>query len=128
MDNDPGIKPEVVRRILDFNVRVSDKAVYRSPTRGAQGNGLKTVLGIPYALGSNAPVLIEGQGIRHVIRAWADPAGNVRVDHREEQSDVARGTRFTVRVSAEDQNFSVVYWAEAFAVFNPHALEKNRGF
>src|SRR5215218_751933 len=37
-DNGPGIPPEVVHKVLDYNVRVSDKAAYRSPTRGAQGN------------------------------------------------------------------------------------------
>ena len=37
-DTGPGIPPETVRKILDFNTRTSDKAAYRSPTRGAQGN------------------------------------------------------------------------------------------
>src|SRR5215213_1698306 len=54
-DNGPGIPSEVVRKVLNYNVRVSDKAAYRSPTRGAQGNALKTVIGIPYALGSREP-------------------------------------------------------------------------
>ncbi|HID06905.1 MAG TPA: hypothetical protein EYP10_07125 [Armatimonadetes bacterium] len=62
-DNGPGIAPEVVRRILDFSVRVSDKSIYRSPTRGAQGNALKTVVGIPFALGTDLPVLIESRGV-----------------------------------------------------------------
>jgi DNA topoisomerase VI subunit B len=52
MDNGPGIPPELVHKVLDYNIRVSDKAAYRSPTRGAQGNALKTVIGIPYALGA----------------------------------------------------------------------------
>src|SRR5829696_4339018 len=66
-DNGPGILPETVRKVLDFGVRVSDKAAYRSPTRGAQGNALKTVVGIPHALGSIEPV-------GHEVRAWVDPA------------------------------------------------------
>jgi len=66
-DNGPGIPSEVVRRLLDYEVRVSDKAAYRSPTRGAQGNALKTVIGIPYAIGSREPVIVvAGDGIRHV--------------------------------------------------------------
>lgn len=127
-DNGPGIDPATVRRILDFAVRVSNKSVYRSPTRGAQGNALKTVLGIPFALGSNLPVAIESRGIRHVVRTWADPAGNVRVDHREEPSDLAVGTRITVPVPVKDQGFSPAWWASAFAVFNPHASVKIRVF
>jgi DNA topoisomerase VI subunit B len=39
-DNGPSIPPEVVRKVLDFSIRVSDKAAYRSPTRGVQGNAL----------------------------------------------------------------------------------------
>lgn len=51
-DNGSGIPPYVVERILgDFSSGTTDKAAYRAPTRGAQGNALKTVLGIPVALG-----------------------------------------------------------------------------
>src|SRR5215210_1404942 len=60
-DNGPGIPPETVRKVLNFNTRTSDKAAYRSPTRGAQGNALKTVIGVPHALGCSAPVIIEAR-------------------------------------------------------------------
>ena len=33
-DNGPGIPAEVVRKVLDFSTRTSDKAAYISPTRG----------------------------------------------------------------------------------------------
>src|SRR5262249_50592101 len=46
-DNGSGIPPETVAKVFDFRTRTSDKAAYRAPTRGAQGNALKTVLGIP---------------------------------------------------------------------------------
>jgi DNA topoisomerase VI subunit B len=36
-DNGPGMPRDTVRRILNFTTRTSDKAVYRSPTRGAAG-------------------------------------------------------------------------------------------
>ena len=61
-DNGPGIPPEVVHKVLDYSIRVSDKAAYRSPTRGAQGNALKTIIGIPYALGSREPTAVV---VRH---------------------------------------------------------------
>src|SRR5215213_1303983 len=80
-DNGPGIPSEVVLKILDYNVRVSDKAAYRSPTRGAQGNALKTIIGIPYALGSREPLVLEAQGVSHRIRPWVDPAGLVHFDY-----------------------------------------------
>ena len=37
-DNGPGIPPEMVERLLDFDYRVSSREVYVSPCRGAQGN------------------------------------------------------------------------------------------
>jgi DNA topoisomerase VI subunit B len=80
-DNGKGIPPEIIDRILDFSVRVSDKVLYRSPSRGAQGNALKTVIGMPFALGSDSPVIIDSRGVRHAIRAWVDPLGAVMVDH-----------------------------------------------
>jgi hypothetical protein len=68
-DNGPGIPPEVIARILDFSSRTSDKAAYVSPTRGAQGNALKTVLAIPFVLNEGNPsrVDIESYGVRHRI-------------------------------------------------------------
>ena len=75
MDNGPGIPPELVHKVLDYNIRVSDKAAYRSPTRGAQGNALKTVIGIPYALGARKPLVVTARGVRHSIAPWVDPAG-----------------------------------------------------
>ena len=36
-DNGPGIPPETVRRLLNFETRTSDKAVYRSPPVARRG-------------------------------------------------------------------------------------------
>ena len=80
-DNGAGITPATVADLCDFNVLVSDKARYRGPTRGAQGNALKTLLGIPYALGVAEPVVIESAGVRHELRVthrrgsamWSSP-------------------------------------------------------
>jgi len=41
-DNGPGIASETIADILDYSVRVSSREAYVSPTRGAQGNALKT--------------------------------------------------------------------------------------
>src|SRR3954464_3071939 len=84
-DNGSGIPVETIHKILNFNTRTSDKAAYRTPTRGAQGNALKTVLGIPQALGGTEPVVIKAHAVRHSIRAWIDPAGALRVEHGKKQ-------------------------------------------
>ena len=120
-DNGGGIPPEVVAKVLDYNIRVSDKSAYRSPTRGAQGNALKAVVGIPYALGGRRPTVIEGRCVRHEIRPWIDPAGAVRVEHEESPSSLTEGTRVTVVLPVAEQFFDPLRWVRSFALFNPHA-------
>jgi len=58
-DNGGGIDPETVTRMLNFKTRTSDKSAYRTPTRGQQGNAVKTIFGMPHALGLDEPVIIE---------------------------------------------------------------------
>lgn len=119
-DNGPGMSPELVERILDFSVLVSDKAAYRSPTRGLQGNALKTVLGIPFALGVREPLLIEACGTRHRITAGIDPAGELRIGHERQTVPPRPGTTVTVAVPA-DPDLDIGRWARGFALVNPHA-------
>jgi hypothetical protein len=121
-DSGPGIPPEIIPKILDFENLASDKAAYRSPTRGAQGNALKTVLGIPHALGGSAPVIIEACGVRHQIRAWLDPASHVRTEHIPQDCDRQSGTCVTVTIPAKRQDFDPLDQARAVALFNPHAF------
>jgi DNA topoisomerase VI subunit B len=47
-DNGPGLPVDILRRSLDYTVRVSDKAHYVSPTRGQLGNALKCLWAAPY--------------------------------------------------------------------------------
>jgi DNA topoisomerase VI subunit B len=46
-DNGPGLPLSTVRAATDFATRTSSNARYISPTRGSQGNALKTVLAVP---------------------------------------------------------------------------------
>jgi hypothetical protein len=123
-DNGPGLPVATVASILDFTTRTSDKAAYRSPTRGAQGNALKTILGLPHALGGRAPVLLEACGVRHTIRAWIDPGGDVRVEHTEEARPTRPGTRVALTLPDGGQILDARGWARAFALSNPHASVK----
>jgi DNA topoisomerase VI subunit B len=43
-DNGPGLPPETVEGVLDYTSRISICEAYVSPTRGAQGNALKTIV------------------------------------------------------------------------------------
>ena len=49
-DNGPGIPAKTIEGILDYSIRVSSREAYVSPTRGAQGNALKTILPMAYVL------------------------------------------------------------------------------
>src|SRR3954463_10170726 len=93
-DNGPGIAADVVADVLDFSVRVSSREAYVGPTRGAQGNALKTVLAMPFALdGAAGRVVIESQGTRHEIAFGIDRiAQEPRAGHRRLPSPVRTGT------------------------------------
>lgn len=124
-DNGTGITPDVVSRILNFDTRTSDKLLWRSPTRGAQGNALKTVLGIPTALAAGAPVMpvtIDSRGVLHEIALHPDLLGNVRVDHVVRDADPRPGTAVQVTLSGSRLSPSeVADWGLMFALANPHA-------
>ena len=67
-DNGPGLPAKTVKDVLDFSVRVSSREAYVSPTRGAQGNALKTIVAMPFVLdGGSGRVEIEAHGIHHRI-------------------------------------------------------------
>jgi DNA topoisomerase VI subunit B len=72
-DNGPGINTETVAAICDYTARVSSREAYVSPTRGAQGNAVKCLLAMPYALsGERGEVVIESLGAAHWITFEAD--------------------------------------------------------
>ena len=97
-DNGPGLPPEVVEGVLDFSVRVSSREAYVAPDRGAQGNALKTLLAMPFALDGNAGrVEVEARGVRHVITFAVHairPVPDIR--HERQEGLVKTGTRVTV--------------------------------
>ena len=53
-DNANGIDNGTIESILDYSIRVSSREAYVSPTRGAQGNALKTILAMGYVLQAGA--------------------------------------------------------------------------
>jgi DNA topoisomerase VI subunit B len=126
-DNGPGMTTELLDQLLDFSLLVSDKSAYRSPTRGSQGNALKTVLGIATAFGRTEPVIVESLGVRHEMRAGVDPAGHVWTEHEKSAAGDDTGTMITVTVGRAADRSNVLpivdtaRWARAFALVNPHA-------
>jgi DNA topoisomerase VI subunit B len=105
-DNGPGLPTKVVSDILDFSVKVSSREAYVSPTRGAQGNALKTIVAMPYVLdGERGRIEIEAKGVRHLIEMGVDRIRQEPViDHQAEPSD--RNTGTLVRVCWPDSAFA----------------------
>jgi hypothetical protein len=98
-DNGPGLKPGTVTNILDYRVRVSSREAYVSPTRGAQGNALKTIVAMPFALngGNFGRVTIEAHKVAHHIEFRVDQIRQEpKIDHVKEASNIKIGTRITV--------------------------------
>ena len=127
-DNGPGIAPETVAGILDYNTRTSSREVYVSPTRGAQGNAIKTLLAMPFALdGERGETTIESQGVAHRITFSIDP---IRQEPRLvrvcEDSSVKNGTRVAVSwpISAssilDDAQANFLRIAEDYTWVNAH--------
>jgi DNA topoisomerase VI subunit B len=125
-DNGPGIPPETVDAILDYTVRVSSREAYVSPTRGQQGNAMKTIIAMPFALadGAAGETMIEARGIAHRIRFSADPIRQEpRIACDRSTSTVRTGTRVTVPMACHHleqtmARFLPFVWD--FAGLNPH--------
>jgi DNA topoisomerase VI subunit B len=140
LDNGAGIKPSTVKSILDYNIRVSSREAYVSPTRGAQGNALKCLLAMGYVLdrerrNSHAEAvgvtIIETKGVRHRIKFEVDHINNQpRITHTTTPSPIDAGTRITVRwpktetyggeTLLTDCRDEIEELAEAYVWFNPH--------
>jgi DNA topoisomerase VI subunit B len=138
-DNGPGIPAKTIEGILDYSIRVSSREAYASPTRGAQGNALKTILPMAYVLDdhhgedASGKTLIEAHGIAHHIEFSVDPIRQEpKIGHTMEPSPVTRGTRVTVNLPAcrykyEAETDIIEYHkeeflglADSYAWLNPH--------
>jgi DNA topoisomerase VI subunit B len=98
-DNGPGIPPATIAGIIDYNVRVSSREAYISPTRGRQGNALKTILPMSFLLGGKVQgeTWIEARGIRHRIRFTVNQIKQEPiVTNLRSRSRIKTGTRVTI--------------------------------
>ena len=128
-DNGPGMPPETIKSVLDYAVRVSSREAYVSPTRGAQGNALKTIVGMPFTLDPEIGrvVSITAKGALHFIDCSVDRIRQEPVlAHETEAAEEENGT--IVQVHWPDSASSNLIDAEArflqiaddYAWLNPH--------
>jgi DNA topoisomerase VI subunit B len=134
-DNAGGLEPDTINSILDYTIRVSSREAYVSPTRGAQGNALKTILAMGYVLdreeaGNDADAVgvtvIETRGVKHRIEFGVDHINNQpKITHTTAPSSIKVGTRIVIRWP---QDLEYLKWAEqkfkqlaeSYTWFNPH--------
>jgi DNA topoisomerase VI subunit B len=134
-DNGRGIPAKTVESVLDYSIRVSSREAYVSPTRGAQGNALKTIMPMSYVLdgrGEDAcgETVIEARGVAHHIRFSVDHIRQEpQIEHVTKPSVVTSGTKVTVTLPDywTDNEWSLALrrapflrLAESYAWLNPH--------
>ena len=138
-DNGPGIPAKTIESVLDYSIRVSSREAYASPTRGAQGNALKTILPMAYVLDerrgedASGKTVIEARGLAHHIAFGVDHIRQEpKIRHIVKPSSVVRGTRVTVNLPAlhtfgshehdivENRKSEFLGLAESYAWLNPH--------
>jgi DNA topoisomerase VI subunit B len=108
-DNAGGFDPATIESILDYTVRVSSREAYCSPTRGAQGNALKTILAMAFVLNrevmneNNSEIeaagvtIIETRGSKHRIEFSVDHINNQpKIAHDISPSSIDVGTKVTI--------------------------------
>lgn len=127
-DNGPGLPLETLGKSLDYAVRVSDKTGYVSPSRGQQGNALKTLWAAPFVATGTGLIEVETAAYRRSVEVTVDRIAQVpRLELRDGGTpDVKNGTKITVHWrgiagylldSGSPDFYSVVY---AVTDFNPH--------
>jgi DNA topoisomerase VI subunit B len=137
-DNADGFPAETIAAILDYTVRVSSREAYVSPSRGAQGNALKTILAMAYVLGHqredeggvNADAvgvtIIESRGIRHRIEFRVDHVSNEpKVVHTTMPCDRTVGSKITVEWPNSEGLLQYAegrfkFLVQSYVFFNPH--------
>jgi DNA topoisomerase VI subunit B len=128
-DNGPGIDPGTVADLLDFDARVSSREAYVSPSRGAQGNALKTLFAMPLVLdGREGRVDIASRGVGHRVTVRLDLVRQRPVVRRTTEADASAsiGTRVRLywpdspRSKSTDCRGRFLQILDDYAVLNPH--------
>ena len=108
-DNGPGIPATTIEKSFDYNVRVSDKLGYVTPTRGRLGNALMVVWAAPYVDAGESRIIIRTQGRRHEITVRLDRIEQCPAIDQEVHADTLEiGTE--IRLSWPDSSLLTARW------------------
>lgn len=135
-DSGPGLPLAILERSLDYQVRVSDKIGYVAPTRGQQGNALKTVWAAPYVIdGERGRIDVTTGGTIYQVEVALDRIAQQPALSLSTSPDghVKNGTAMTVYwphiasylAAAQPSYFTrppaLPDLLAGYALFNPHA-------
>ena len=111
-DNGAGISVDTIKRIYDFSVYVSKNRDYITASRGKQGNGLKTIIGICYLSGYKLLWHTkDGVILEPVINAELAKDGIINVEYVEHGSTDKRGVEILgVRLKHSSYYTDYVYY------------------
>lgn len=139
-DNGPGLKDSVIEGSFNYEVHVSDKSLYTSPSRGQLGNAFKCLYAIPFVLhGEYGRVEIETHGKLHNIEITLDRIRqSPRIVRTITEGDFVKiGTSVKIYEQAQkylcDLSGADSYILDSFslminyALFNPHASFTHHG-
>jgi hypothetical protein len=137
-DNGSGIPAKVIRGVLDYTVRVSDKKYYIAPTRGQLGNALKCVIAAPFVATDDKSVIeVVARGLRHRIEVYADRiAQKPKITHTTTKEPTQIGTIIKIYWPQVASCYNSIWYddlyrlytlneaiaalIEDYAAFNPH--------
>jgi hypothetical protein len=112
-DNGPGITGKIIKGVLDYSSRISDKKHYIAPTRGQLGNAFKCVVAAPIvATGKTSVIEIASRGRRHTIE--------IQLDRIAQEPKIAYTT---ASESAGIGTFLQVHWPEVSSYFESNCLD-----
>lgn len=126
-DNGPGLPLAVLEGSIDYSARVSDKLGYISPSRGQQGNALKTLWAAPFVVNKERGfVEVETAAYHVAVRVTVDTIAQEPVINVQDigAPHVKTGTKVTVHWPDIASWYGWWYMADfymAVADFNPHA-------
>jgi len=131
-DEGPGMAEEAINEILNFDRFGGTKHFVKKPTRGAQGNALMTILGIPVVLAnaygykrSLPPMKITSHGKTHSLKLELNSIlEKVEIEHTTESAlPPLNGTKVELTIPwkswLKPMRFEKVI--SSFATWNPHA-------
>jgi hypothetical protein len=148
-DNGPGLGEEQIKEIVNFTRYSGTKYYVKKPTRGAQGNALMTILGLPgilsYVTGKpNSKIIISTQQHTYLIKIIVDKVmQEIKPEITKIEPTRKSGTQISIILPLLETKLYGTSWTnnshklwgehgryydliEGFSLWNPHVAFKLR--